>query len=134
MSKVINYSATTEHPDPERIKKMFAFATTEQAEDYVKKAEKINEMEENKTMKYEVSVSTNKNSYSSLELVTGDIIADNAIEAVESFWEALRDKAIDNGKRLNFDGNKVYEEDSETGEQDDEYYLRDSAEATLINE
>jgi hypothetical protein len=38
-----DYSATTEHPDPERIKKMFGFATLKQAEDYIASAEKYKE-------------------------------------------------------------------------------------------
>lgn len=83
-------------------------------------------------MRYEIMISTNKRDYASRELVTGDIIVESPAEAIESFWEALRDKAADNSQTLDFDGNRVYEVDNETGERDDEYYLKDTAEAVII--
>lgn len=79
--------------------------------------------------KYQVSVSTNIRSYESEELVTGEIEAENPEDAIENFWLAVGDAATDNGKYLDFDGNKVYTVDIEDDEREREYYIKDSAEA-----
>jgi len=83
--------------------------------------------------KYEITVSTNKRTYSSCELnIGGNVDADSADGAVEAFWLALRDKASDNGHELDITDNRACEIDKEDGWEDDEYYIIDSAVAAEI--
>ena len=80
---------------------------------------------------YNVSISTNKRSYEASEIVSGNIYAQNEDEAIDNFFEMLKDKNADNNNTLDFDNNYIYEVD-EDGDRSDEYYIRDSAAATII--